>query len=132
MKRYLKYLILAVGAYLLSGGPQTAIAQEEIEEIAVTGTRIRGANPDSFSPVAIIDQEAIDISGKISIGELLQEMPSQGSGLNRNYNNGGEGSVRMDFRNLGSGRTLILVERVRMVQSTLTPSRQLLSKGLKY
>ena len=117
MKRYLKYLILAVGAYLLSGGPQTAIAQEEIEEIAVTGTRIRGANPDSFSPVAIIDQEAIDISGKISIGELLQEMPSQGSGLNRNYNNGGEGSVRMDFRNLGSGRTLILVDGKRWINS---------------
>ena len=51
MKRYLKYLILAVGAYLLSGGPQTAIAQEEIEEIEVTGTRIRGANHDSFSTV---------------------------------------------------------------------------------
>ena len=64
MKGYLKYLILAVGGYLLSGGLQTVIAQEEIEEIAVTGTRIRGANPDSFSPVAIIDREAIDISKK--------------------------------------------------------------------
>ena len=117
MKGYLKYLILAVGGYLLSGGLQTVIAQEEIEEIAVTGTRIRGANPDSFSPVAIIDREAIDISGKISIGELLQEMPSQGSGLNRNYNNGGEGSVRMDFRNLGSGRTLILVDGKRWINS---------------
>ena len=79
------------------------LAQDEtIEEIAVTGTRIRGANPDSFSPVSIINQEQIQISGKISIGELLQEMPSQGSGLNRNYNNGGDGSVRMDFRNLGA------------------------------
>ena len=49
MKGYLKYLIPAVGGYLLSGGLQTVIAQEEeIVEIAVTGTRIRGANPDSF------------------------------------------------------------------------------------
>ena len=118
MKGYLKYLIPAVGGYLLSGGLQTVIAQEEeIVEIAVTGTRIRGANPDSFSPVAIITQEAIAISGKISIGELLQEMPSQGSGLNRNYNNGGDGSVRMDFRNLGSGRTLILVDGKRWINS---------------
>ena len=118
MKGYLKYLIPAVGGYLLSGGLQTVIAQEEeIVEIAVTGTRIRGLNPDSFSPVAIITQEAIAISGKISIGELLQEMPSQGSGLNRNYNNGGDGSVRMDFRNLGSGRTLILVDGKRWITS---------------
>lgn len=118
MKGYLKYLIPAVGGYLLSGGLQTVIAQEEeIVEIAVTGTRIRGLNPDSFSPVAIITQEAIAISGKISIGELLQEMPSQGSGLNRNYNNGGDGSVRMDFRNLGSGRTLILVDGKRWINS---------------
>ena len=118
MKGYLKSLIPAVGGYLLSGGLQTVIAQEEeIVEIAVTGTRIRGLNPDSFSPVAIITQEAIAISGKISIGELLQEMPSQGSGLNRNYNNGGDGSVRMDFRNLGSGRTLILVDGKRWINS---------------
>ena len=94
------------------------LAQDEtIEEIAVTGTRIRGANPDSFSPVSIINQEQIQISGKISIGELLQEMPSQGSGLNRNYNNGGDGSVRMDFRNLGGGRTLVLVDGKRWINS---------------
>ena len=94
------------------------LAQDEtIEEIAVTGTRIRGANPDSFSPVSIINQEQIQISGKISIGELLQEMPSQGSGLNRNYNNGGDGSVRMDFRNLGGGRTLVLVDGKRSINS---------------
>lgn len=90
---------------------------QEIEEIAVTGTRIRGVNPDSFSPVSIISQEDIQISGSISIGELLQEMPSQGSGLNRNYNNGGSGAVRMDFRNLGSGRTLVLVDGKRWINS---------------
>ena len=60
MKGYLKYLIPAVGGYLLSGGLQTVIAQEEeIVEIAVTGTRIRGLNPDSFSPVALTTAELI-------------------------------------------------------------------------
>lgn len=103
----------------IAGFPSNDVLSQEdtIEEIAVTGTRIRGANPDSFSPVSIINQEAIQISGKISIGELLQEMPSQGSGLNRNYNNGGDGSVRMDFRNLGGGRTLILVDGKRWINS---------------
>jgi outer membrane receptor protein involved in Fe transport len=97
--------------------PEVLAQDSGIEEIAVTGTRIRGANPDSFSPVAVITQEDIQMSGAISIGELLQELPSQGSGLNRNYNNGGSGAVRMDFRNLGAGRTLILVDGKRWINS---------------
>ena len=89
----------------------------KVEEIIVTGSRIKTANPDSFAPVSIVDQEDILLSGKISIGEVLLELPGQGSGLNRNYNNGGDGSVRIDFRNLGSGRTLVLVDGRRWVNS---------------
>ena len=56
----------------------------DVEEIIVTGSRIKGINPDSFSPVGVISQEDILLSGKISIGEILLELPGQGSGLNRN------------------------------------------------
>ncbi len=90
---------------------------EEVEEIIVTGSRIKTTATDSFSPVSIVDQEDILLSGKISIGEVLLELPGQGSGLNRNYNNGGDGSVRIDFRNLGSQRTLVLVDGRRWVNS---------------
>ena len=64
--------------------PALLAQSSDIEEIAVTGTRIRGANPAGFSPVTIINQEQIQLSGEISIAELLQELPSQGSGQNRN------------------------------------------------
>ena len=86
-----------------------------VEEIIVTGSRIKGINPDSFAPVGIISQEDILLSGKISIGEILLELPGQGSGINRNYNNGGDGSVKVDFRNLTSSRTLVLVDGRRWV-----------------
>ena len=86
-----------------------------VDEIIVTGSRIKGINPDSFSPVGVISQEDILLSGKISIGEILLELPGQGSGLNRNYNNGGDGSVKVDFRNLTSSRTLVLVDGRRWV-----------------
>ncbi|MEC7366354.1 MAG: TonB-dependent receptor plug domain-containing protein, partial [Pseudomonadota bacterium] len=86
-----------------------------VEEIIVTGSRIKGINPDSFAPVGIISQEDILLSGKISIGEILLELPGQGSGINRNYNNGGDGSVKVDFRNLSSSRTLVLVDGRRWV-----------------
>jgi len=119
MKKILNYSSCLGLAFLMANAisPELLAQSSEIEEIAVTGTRIRGANPDSFSPVAIISEEDIQISGAISIGELLQEMPSQGSGLNRNYNNGGSGAVRMDFRNLGSGRTLVIVDGKRWINS---------------
>ncbi|MEE3165680.1 MAG: hypothetical protein VX241_03900, partial [Pseudomonadota bacterium] len=48
---------------------------DQVEEIIVTGSRIKTANPDSFAPVSIIDQEDILLSGKISIGEVLLELP---------------------------------------------------------
>ena len=89
----------------------------EVEEIIVTGSRIKTTATDSFSPVSIIGQEDILLSGKISIGEVLLELPGQGSGLNRTYNNGGDGSVRIDFRNLGAQRTLVLVDGRRWVNS---------------
>ena len=53
---------------------------DEVEEIIVTGSRIKTTATDSFSPVSIVDQEDILLSGKISIGEVLLELPGQGSG----------------------------------------------------
>ena len=96
------------------------IAQEDdsdVEEVVVTGSKIKSADLYSFAPVTEVTAEDIAISGKASIGEILAELPSQGSGLSRTFNNGGEGSVRIDMRNLGSGRTLILVDGKRWVNS---------------
>ena len=95
-------------------------AQEEdgdVEEVVVTGSKIKSADLYSFAPVTEITAEDIAVTGKASIGEILLELPSQGSGLSRNYNNGGSGAVRIDMRHLGSGRNLILVDGRRWVNS---------------
>jgi len=96
------------------------IAQEDdsdVEEVVVTGSKIKSADLYSFAPVTEITAEDIAVTGKASIGEILLELPSQGSGLSRNYNNGGSGAVRIDMRHLGSGRNLILVDGRRWVNS---------------
>ena len=95
-------------------------AQEDdsdVEEVVVTGSKIKSADLYSFAPVTEITAEDIAVTGKASIGEILLELPSQGSGLSRNYNNGGSGAVRIDMRHLGSGRNLILVDGRRWVNS---------------
>ena len=112
-----KYLmsLLVIASFSLG-----VIAQEDdsdVEEVVVTGSKIKSADLYSFAPVSEVTAEDIAISGKASIGEILAELPSQGSGLSRTFNNGGEGSVRIDMRNLGSSRTLVLVDGKRWVNA---------------
>src|SRR5205823_11862991 len=54
-----------------------------------------------------------------NVGDILQKLPSQGNAINDQNNNGGDGSVRIDLRSLGSGRTLTLLNGRRMVPSGL-------------
>ena len=87
-----------------------------IEEIIVTGSRIKRADIDSASPVTIIDQADIEITGLTDVGNLLQRMPSMsGSPIGTTTNNGGNGSVNVNLRGMGAGRTLTLVNGKRVV-----------------
>ena len=92
-----------------------------LDRVQVTGTRIRQTEFEGPAPVQVIDREAIERSGHIRIGDLLQEMTSSGSAINTAFNSpdqGGDGSVRVSLRNLEPDRTLVLVNGRRWVKST--------------
>ena len=116
-------LALGVSASTLALGMSPgALAQDdsvdEIEEIIVTGSRIKRADLDSASPVTVIDRDAIMASGVLDVGNLLQRMPSMsGSPIGTTTNNGGDGSVEIDLRGLGVDRTLTLVNGKRVVDN---------------
>lgn len=96
--------------------PVTVSAADEVESIVVVGSRIPTTAPlDGAAPVQIVSSESIRASGLTNLGDLLQELPGAGSALNLLYNNGGDGSVRLDFRNLGTARTLVLVDGRRWI-----------------
>ncbi|MDE0190228.1 MAG: TonB-dependent receptor [Gammaproteobacteria bacterium] len=101
---------------LLVGAPVGA-AEGEIETVTVTGSRIAYSPTDGPQPLTVVTREDIDDSGLLSVGDLIQRLPMQGSGINRTYNNGGDGSVRVELRALGSARTLVLVNGKRWVAS---------------
>ncbi len=89
---------------------------EVLEEITVTGSRIKRADLDSASPVTVIDRDAILSTGITDVGNLIQRMPSMsGSPIGTTTNNGGNGSVLVDLRGLGTDRTLTLVNGKRVV-----------------
>jgi outer membrane receptor protein involved in Fe transport len=114
---------LGVGAFALSLAPN-ALAQNTqdedadmvVEEIIVTGSRIRRADIDSASPVTILDRETIMAAGVTDVGSLLQRMPSMsGSPIGTTTNNGGNGAVLIDLRGMGVNRTLTLINGQRVV-----------------
>jgi len=114
---------LSVGALAASYAP-LAVAQDAdeqeaegtIEEVIVTGSRIRRADIDSASPVTVLDRDEIEASGLTDVGNLLQRMPSMsGSPIGTTTNNGGNGSVLVDLRGMGVNRTVTLVNGQRLV-----------------
>ncbi len=96
--------------------PPIAIAKaDKVEEIMVTGSRIRRKTLTTEAPVTVLSREQMGQTGKMSIGAILQQLPSQGNAINVQFNNGGSGATRMNLRSIGSSRTLVLVNGRRHV-----------------
>jgi outer membrane receptor protein involved in Fe transport len=95
---------------------QEEAAEELVEKISVTGSRIRRADIESASPVTVINREELELTGLTDVGDFIQSLPSMsGSPIGTTTNNGGNGSVQINLRGLGAVRTLTLVNGRRTV-----------------
>ena len=85
--------------------------------VVVTGSHIRRVDLETASPVVTIDRAAIQASGKLTLGDLVQQLPAMtGGNVNPQVNNGGGGGdSSINMRGLGSNRTLILVDGQRLL-----------------
>ena len=108
-------LALSLGA-VATAGSVTAIAQDtgskgqSLETIVVTGSNIRRVDIETANPVVTIDRAQIQASGKVNLGDLVQQLPSiAGNAMNPQVNNGGVGTAGVSLRGLGSNRTLLLL-----------------------
>lgn len=90
-----------------------------LEEVVVTGSRIKGTEWDSASPVTIIGAEAIFDSGISNVEDLLQEMTASagpaGNSTNAYWTSNGYGTAQTNLRGLGINRTLVLLNGRRIV-----------------
>ncbi|MFC6634776.1 TonB-dependent receptor plug domain-containing protein [Microbulbifer taiwanensis] len=120
IKTKLSVAIATLGTITSTGVmAQDAVPGPEVEEVVVTGSRIARDPLSTTGPITIVDSEAIQRSGVGTIDELLNQLPSMGTtGINANDNNGGGGLSFVDLRNLGSERTLVLVNGRRFVSSS--------------
>ncbi|WP_349585459.1 TonB-dependent receptor [Alteromonas sp. NFXS44] len=96
----------------------TTTAEQQVEKVQVTGSRIKRTDMETASPVAIISAEDISLGSYTSVEQVLQQSPAaSGMATGAASNNGGVGAARINLRGLGANRTLVLVNGRRMVNS---------------
>ena len=83
--------------------------------IVVTGSRISRPDLQAASPVTVVTGAALQAKNKPGVEELLREIPQAVAGIGQNTNNGNPGVATVNLRNLGSVRTLVLVDGHRFV-----------------
>ncbi|NVJ69108.1 MAG: TonB-dependent receptor [Alphaproteobacteria bacterium] len=105
-------------------------AATEIEEVVVTGSRIRQNPLEAQNPVQILSAEDMDASGQVSVADFLQRLPIAGSAINRTNNSSGNlgfppdgsgigaGASQIDLRYLTSKRVLVLVDGKRWIRGS--------------
>ena len=124
----IKYLIFLLCAVAFSVNAQDVSDGNDVEEVVVTGTQIKGARINEALPVTVITADDIDDRGVNSGDELLATLTEQGVnqfndvGSNGGGVNASRGDVgAFDIRSLGTGNTLVLLNGRRMIS---TPSYQ--------
>lgn len=130
-------IALAVG-FPLASVAQTAgeMAEDPIEEIVVTGSRIQRSPTENLLPTVSIDGDYLDNRGSLNLGEAINEIPMFSTAGNDDYDFNQAatdvGLTFVDLFGLGSERTLTVLNGRRVVSSSAPqPNRAAGSSGLQ-
>ncbi len=94
---------------------------EPMEEVVVTGSRIKRAVDDSASPVTIIDAVDLQISGHNSVADVLRNTTYNSFGSFRERSGTSFGQIALvDLRGLGPDRTAVLINGRRVPGNPFT------------
>jgi iron complex outermembrane receptor protein len=105
------------GGAAAQGPPEKSVAS--IEEVTVTGSRIKRQDLDGVGPVTVLNAAEIEARGITSTETLLQTLSaSAGFGGNQTgayWTGAGWGTAQVNLRGLGISRTLVLLNGRRVV-----------------
>lgn len=97
-------------------------AEQRLDTIMVTGSRIRKADVETAQPIIVIDRAAIEHQGFNSVADILQNLTEAGSpAISRSdvlASGENVGGYYIDLRNLGPNRTLVLLNGKRLGTTT--------------
>lgn len=106
---------------LVGSGAGDGLAQpsDKIEKVTVTGTRIKQPNNTNAVSTQTIGERKIELSGEANVVDVLRDLPIVGvpglSSQNSNFLTSNNGINTLDLRELGSDRTLVLVNGRRFI-----------------
>ena len=108
--------LLALPTFAQAQTAATA-AEVDVEEIVVTGSRIRRTELTSVLPLQEITTENMEKRGYTNVADALNELPSSGVPVNPIGDQAGFGTGRnfINIFSLGTNRTLTLVNGRRFV-----------------
>jgi iron complex outermembrane receptor protein len=85
-----------------------ASAPEEVQEIAITGTRISGFTAPT--PVTSVGTAELQMKAVRNVADLMQDIPALRVNFNTGQVSAPLGSSNLDLRGLGANRTLLLLD----------------------
>ena len=90
-------------------------APASLDELVVTGTRIRRANTTAAAPVTTLSQADLRLGGVLNLEEAINRLPEARADSTQ-FTNGSDadGRAQINLRNLGHQRTLILLDGERL------------------
>ncbi len=107
-------LVVGVCSVALHGEQAEHGHGHEIEEIVVTGSHLHRAHLVSSSPVTEVDGDELLFQGTVRVEDMVRTLPQVFSGQNTSQSNGATGTANLNLRNLGTLRTLVLVNGRRL------------------
>jgi outer membrane receptor protein involved in Fe transport len=85
-------------------------------DVVVTGTRVPNPNLTSVSPVSVIGKQDAQLRGTQSVETLLETLPAVSGSYDRGVATvAATGTATVSLRNLGSFRTLVLIDGNRLM-----------------
>ncbi|MET0280334.1 MAG: TonB-dependent receptor [Steroidobacteraceae bacterium] len=95
-------------------------ADEQLDEVVVTGSRIVRRDYTSNTPITTIEQDLIQNSGSFALESKLLQLPQFSGAANSQYSTGyfNSGAATLNLRNLGDNRNLVLLDGRRLQPST--------------
>jgi len=113
--------LAAAAAAAVQSGPAVAAETSVLDEVVVTGSRIVRKDYEATSPVVTVSAEAFAMSGETQLEKVLNEMPQVVPSVtttSNNPSNGGQANI--DLRGLGTSRTLVLMDGLRLTPSNVS------------
>jgi iron complex outermembrane recepter protein len=107
--RAVKIALLTAGAASAGLYGAASAAQQQLDEIVVTGSRIARTGAEEVSATTVVGSEEFSLSAATNVEQVLNSLPQIIPATTENSNNPGGGVATVNLRNIGTQRTLVLV-----------------------